>query len=31
MKFERIRVPGQAEIDLAKVVIPGADWHAAVS
>ena len=30
MKFKRSRVPGQAEIDLAKVVVPGANWHAAL-
>jgi 2,5-furandicarboxylate decarboxylase 1 len=30
MKFKRIRVPGQADIDLAKVVVPGADWPAAL-
>lgn len=30
MKFKRIRVPGEAEIDLASVVSPGADWHAAL-
>jgi 2,5-furandicarboxylate decarboxylase 1 len=30
MKFKRIRVPGEAEVDLAKVVMPGADWHAAL-
>jgi len=28
MKFTRICVPGQAEIDLAAVVVPDADWRA---
>ena len=31
MKFKRIRVPGEAEVDLAKVVTHGADWHAALA
>ena len=30
MKFKRIRVPGEAEVDLAKVVDPGTDWHQAL-
>jgi 2,5-furandicarboxylate decarboxylase 1 len=30
MKFKRIRVPGEAEVDLAKVVAPGTDWHQAL-
>ncbi|MBV8496183.1 MAG: UbiD family decarboxylase [Gammaproteobacteria bacterium] len=30
MKFKRIRVPGEAEVDLAKVVAPGTDWHEAL-
>ena len=29
MKFKRIAVPGQAEVDLAAVIDPGADWRAA--
>ena len=29
MKFKRIRVPGEAEVDLAAVVVPGADWREA--
>ena len=31
MKFMRIRVPGQAEVDLAAVIEPGADWRAAAA
>lgn len=31
MKFTRIRVPGEAEVDLAAVIVPEADWRAAVS
>lgn len=30
MKFKRIRVPGQEDVDLAAVVVPGADWHKAI-
>jgi 2,5-furandicarboxylate decarboxylase 1 len=29
MKFTRIRVPGEAEVDLAAAIAPGADWRAA--
>ncbi|MGU3539874.1 UbiD family decarboxylase [Methylobacterium sp. A54F] len=29
MKFTRIRVPGEAEVDLAAVIVPEADWRAA--
>ena len=31
MKFTRIRVPGEAEVDLAAVIVPEADWRDAVS
>lgn len=31
MKFKRIRVPGETELDLAKVIVPAADWRAALS
>lgn len=31
MKFTRIRVPGEAEVDLAAVIVPEADWRAAAS
>ncbi|WP_018262293.1 UbiD family decarboxylase [Methylobacterium sp. WSM2598] len=31
MKFTRIRVPGEAEVDLAAVIAPGADWRDAVA
>lgn len=30
MKFKRIRVPGEAEVDLDAVLASGADWRAAV-
>ncbi|KAB1073733.1 UbiD family decarboxylase [Methylobacterium planeticum] len=30
MKFKRIRVPGEAEVDLDAVLAPGTDWRAAV-
>ncbi|MBB2963327.1 UbiD family decarboxylase [Methylobacterium sp. R2-1] len=30
MKFTRIRVPGEAEVDLAAVIVPEADWRAEV-
>ncbi len=30
MKFKRIRVPGEAEVDLDAVLAPGADWRGAV-
>ena len=30
MKFKRIRVPGEAEIDLGAVLAPGIDWREAV-
>ncbi|ACL59652.1 UbiD family decarboxylase [Methylobacterium nodulans] len=30
MKFKRIGVPGQAEVDLSAVIVPDADWRAAV-
>ena len=29
MKYKRIRVPGQAEVDLDAVIAPGADWRTA--
>ena len=31
MKFKRIRVPGEAEVDLAAAITPGADWRKAVA
>jgi 2,5-furandicarboxylate decarboxylase 1 len=30
MKFKRIRVPGEEEVNLAKVVLPGQTWREAV-
>ncbi len=30
MKFKRIRVPGEAEVDLDAVLASGADWRAAI-
>lgn len=30
MKFKRIRVPGQEDVDLAAVVVPRGDWHKAI-
>ncbi|APT34772.1 3-octaprenyl-4-hydroxybenzoate carboxy-lyase [Methylobacterium phyllosphaerae] len=30
MKFKRIRVPGEAEVDLDAVLAPGADWRAVI-
>ena len=30
MKFKRIQVPGEAEVDLAAVIAPGADWRTAL-
>jgi 2,5-furandicarboxylate decarboxylase 1 len=30
MKFKRIRVPGELDVDLAQVVAPGSDWRAAL-
>ncbi|GAC1327162.1 MAG: UbiD family decarboxylase [Beijerinckiaceae bacterium] len=30
MKFTRIRVPGEAEVDLAAVITPNVDWREAV-
>jgi 2,5-furandicarboxylate decarboxylase 1 len=30
MKFKRIRVPGELDVDLAKVVAPGSDWRTAL-
>ncbi len=29
MKYKRIRVPGQEEVDLRQVVAPGSDWREA--
>jgi 2,5-furandicarboxylate decarboxylase 1 len=31
MKYKRIRVPGEAEVDLAAVITEGRDWRAALS
>ncbi|MGU3421827.1 UbiD family decarboxylase [Methylobacterium sp. D54C] len=31
MKFTRIRVPGEAEVDLAATIVSGADWRDAAS
>lgn len=31
MKFKRIRVPGQESVNLAEVVVSGADWRAALA
>jgi 2,5-furandicarboxylate decarboxylase 1 len=31
MKFKRIRVPGERDVDLAKVVAAGSDWRAALA
>jgi 2,5-furandicarboxylate decarboxylase 1 len=30
MKFKRIRVPGEEDVDLAEVVVPGQDWREAI-
>ena len=30
MKFKRIRVPGEAEVDLAAVIMPNVDWRNAI-
>ena len=30
MKFKRIRVPGEEDVDLAKVVVPGTRWREAI-
>ncbi len=30
MKFKRIRVPGEEEVNLAKVVLPGRPWREAI-
>jgi 2,5-furandicarboxylate decarboxylase 1 len=31
MTFTRIRVPGEDEVDLARVVVAGADWRKALA
>lgn len=30
MKYKRIRVPGEEDLDLARVLAPGSDWRAAL-
>jgi 2,5-furandicarboxylate decarboxylase 1 len=30
MKFKRIRVPGEEDVDLAKLVVPGTGWREAI-
>ena len=30
MKFKRIRVPGEENVNLAEIIVPGSDWRAAL-